>query len=213
MKKFIKVFSSLCLVLVVGVAVLLSGCTKKFNVNISATAGGEILQQATNSKSLIGDNEVEQGKDFSLVISANPGYYIAKVTVNGKAVDMTDWELDGYSVPTYHIYAVKNVQADVKVVVTFEAIPQAGNLTFRANSSSGDVIATYYNIPCFKLFSVASLSDYKVMQTNGLVVSANIVLQRAGDGTLVVKNADDSNITDTAAVKALLDTLFAGYTA
>ncbi len=156
MKKILKVFSSLCLVLVVGAAVLLSGCAKKYNVNVQATVGGGVYARGTNSVSVIGDNEVEQGKDFQISIEANPGYYIQKLTVNGKAVDISTWAADSDGYVTRHVYAVSKVEEDKNVVITFGA--KIKNIKFVFVNSSYASIANEsyleYKVPCHKDFNL-----------------------------------------------------------
>lgn len=155
MKKFLKVFSSLCLVLVVGAAVLLSGCAKKFGVQVTASDGGSVTAKGKSLNYIGKTIEVEQGKNFTCHIMADSNHYIARVVLNGKDVDISSWDKDeesGYLID--HYYEIKDVQNDAKVSVHFGK--RAGVLTF--NFTSGDPVSfdvercTEYTLPTLVQF-------------------------------------------------------------
>ena len=205
MKKFLKVFTSLCLVVVVACAVLLSGCAKKFNVNVAATEGGNVYKVGSESVSLKGDNEVEEGKNFRIAISADDGYYIEKVTLNGKNVDIAGW-----SSHTYHIYVLPKVKADAKVVVKFAVIEGTGNFTFNFVDNNGFTVdSVSYSIPKNVQFALFN----KAGETSG---DADLFFDTTGKGQLVVClrndtnsfNVKESDTTKIAEIKTKLDGIF-----
>lgn len=211
MKKFLKVVSSLCLVLVVGAAVLLSGCTKKYTVTISASVGGNVYKLGSEAVSLIGENEVEEGNDLTLAIFANAGYYIKEVAVDGKAVDMSDWaKKEDYVVS--HEFTLSDIKADTNVVVTFAV--QIKTLTFRFIDTQNDnaVKATQaYKIPCHTTFNLFnpdgdSSSTGTLFFTSATSTTGMLKLSLKGaDATVFVKEADATKI---AAIITKLDAIF-----
>ena len=148
MKKFSKIFSSICLVLVLGVAVLFAGCAKKPRVEISVTTGGGVYVVG-ESTSAIGSHAVDSGENYRFNIIADSGYYIAGIKVNGEDVDISGFEKnkEGYLVD--HLYVINNVESDVTVFITFAPCKYNLRIVF----SDGKFL-TYKNVEYKKQFTL-----------------------------------------------------------
>ena len=136
MKKIIKSTLSLMLAFVLIIPVfLLTGCSKKYtiNVKISAGEGSVLLQQesmiAGTSKSVVGNNAVEEGAKFEFLIKPATGYEIKSIKEDGVLVE-TGYDKKG----TYRSFV--DVKANHKVEVEFQKEKFA--VTFKCKDGSNN---------------------------------------------------------------------------
>ena len=192
MKKFFKVFSSICLVMVVSFAVLFAGCAKKYTVNVQATDGGVVLKRAIQSKSMIGNHEVEEGQDFEIAIRADDGFCITKVTVNGKAQDMSSWDRNTEGDLVSHTLVVKNITQNTKIIVTFGN--RQGTLTFKFADDS----SVAFSIPQYKTFTLPTSTFFYTNSAKTDNYKVTIYNLKTKSAYLFVDNSADVSATTTA---------------
>ncbi len=143
MKKFKYIISSLLVAFVLCVPFIVVGCAKYGTVTISIASGkGNVVKTnsvTSVSKSLIGENDVELGTDFSFTVTPQTHYQIKYVKVNGEYIYHITEKTDLYT-PDEHgeIRPCITINKKTTIEVAFETVPYyTATIYYNASEEEG----------------------------------------------------------------------------
>ena len=133
MKNFKYILSAFALLLVMVVPFCLTGCTKHYKINITVAEGlGDVRIGLTNedTKSLVGENEVEEGSTFEFSCTPFQHYEVGYIKVDGSYIYNIEWAENTYNPTDLGDFKprIPNVDADHSIVVGFT--PKTYKMTF-----------------------------------------------------------------------------------
>lgn len=106
MKKFVKILTTICLVLLLAMPLMLVGCNKKVTIKISVASGkgsvyrfnSGISSESTTPVSVVGSNKYGESGTFEFYVKPDysNGYIIKEVVIDGQS-DGTEYPTTGKS--------------------------------------------------------------------------------------------------------------------